>query len=101
MVLALLTIPPYALPQAREAITNLWQEYFGTIAPVLYDLSQPEILKGVEQLKKLFILWTAWFLLFFAFELVLRLLLLLLGTLFRLLRNDRKMIKQEETVEKE
>lgn len=86
-------------PKVQETAASVYQEYVGKLPSVLYDLSKPNVEKAYAFGLKILGLLVGWFVLLFAVELVLRVVIIVLGTFVRSLFGGKTKQKKLETKE--
>lgn len=75
---------PFFHPTIQTLIIDLFNETFGNISSVVYELSKPEWIKAYDFSQKIGYLILGWFALFLIFEFLLRILFLLLVLAYNL-----------------
>lgn len=70
-------------PKVQEAGTVVYETYVGKLPSILFDLSKPNIDKAYAFGLKILGLLCGWFVLLFAVELVLRVVIIVLGLIIR------------------
>lgn len=65
-------IGPFFHPSIQSLIIDVFNETFGSIGQVVYDLSKPEVVKAIETGRRIGLLIVGWFALFLVIEIVLR-----------------------------
>jgi hypothetical protein len=75
-------IAPFFHNYLQSQLLELYQEYLETLVKILYDSSKTDFLNAVELGKKIFLLLLGWFLIFFLVELVLRVLFMIVRSVY-------------------
>jgi hypothetical protein len=81
---------PFFIPTVQNILLDLFNENYGNIYRIVYDLSKPELIKAHELAHKLGKLIIAWFCFFFLFELLLRVVFILLVLLYNSVFGSKK-----------
>eukprot|EP01040_Poterioochromonas_malhamensis_P007466 gene7466-8053_t len=89
---------PFFHPTIQTLIIDLFNETFGNISSVVYELSKPEWIKAYDFSQKIGYLILGWFALFLIFEFLLRILFLLLVLAYNSIWGKKKTTTTAETI---
>lgn len=77
-------------PSIQNTINNIYQLYIGTLFQEVYKISKPEIQKSSDFGYKVITLLGGWFVLLFTIELILRIVLYVITSLYQLTMQSPK-----------
>lgn len=88
---------PFAYKPLQQFLWDYFNEVTGHITSMVYELSEPEVIKAVELGKKIAVLIVGWFLLFLVVELALRVVFFVLISAYNSLwvgNNNKKVVRR-------
>jgi hypothetical protein len=80
-------IAPFFHSQLQSQLWTLYDATAGPLVKVIYEASEADVLRSMDFAQKVFLLLAAWWVLFFALELVLRVVFMALRGVYAAVRS--------------